>query len=158
MPDHSLSFIDLEEGVDYAVVLRPLASPLRPLQARLMRGRPEDCLRVFDAGAVWQPGGFVHESGGWSDHNEEHARERYLLLGRWDERADGDLDMTWQGLAKHAYGEVLRQRALVRRLAKLGIVREPEPYVLGPDSPNAIDRSVLLNYDELDLLLRAAGV
>lgn len=153
MPVHSLKFADLEEEIDYVVVRQPLVSPLRPLRARLIRGESEDCLRVFDPGK-----GFNHEQAGFGDHNEEHARERYYLLGRWDEPVTGHLDMTWQGLAKHAFGEVLRQRDLVQRLAKLGIVREPEPYILGPGSPNAIDRSVLLNYDELDLLLRAAGV
>ena len=153
MTAHSLLLASLEVGVNYAVMHNDSPhSPLRPMRAEVVVGESgAHLLRVFN------PDAGLANVEGWATYSAYRAG-RFKLLGRWDERADGDLEMTWQGLAKHAYGEVLRQRDLVQRLAKLGIVREPEPYVLGQDAPNAIDRSVLLNYDELDLLLRTAGV
>jgi hypothetical protein len=152
MPEDSrlIVFDRLVKEVDYAVVVRS-ARVLRPLHARLLSGDPEDCLRVDFPEDVRGP-----EWPGWTDANEDRARNEYWLVGRWDEPC-GIRDMTWQGLAKHAYGEVLRQHDLVARLARVGIVRSPEPYVLDSDAPNAVERSVILNFDELDQLLRAAN-
>lgn len=144
--------LDLDEakGIDHAVVRRnaPEGSPLRPLRARLVENSTDGrSMRVFDP------------DGRFYDLRLISEMRQFRYLGRWNDRALSfrDLDMTWQGLAAQAYGEVLRQRDLVVRLARVGIVRSPEPYIIDADSPNAIERSVILNYDELDMLLRAAN-
>lgn len=83
-----------------------------------------------------------------------------VLHGKWEDKANhGDTEMTWGQLAAHHYGEVLRQRELVDRLAKVGIVREPEPYNNHQEPiVSAARRTLHLNYDELDILLTRAGV
>jgi hypothetical protein len=52
---------------------------------------------------------------------------------------------------------VLRQRELVERLAKVGIQRAPEHYLPHKNTANAVERSLVLNYDEIDLILTKAG-
>jgi hypothetical protein len=145
MPEDSFAIDDLEVGVDYAVAFR--STPQRPLLATVLIG--DDGSRQL---CVHHPDPEIMVISLWTEADFAVVR----LLGRWDDPS-GVLDMTWQGLAKHAYGEVLRQRDLVARLARVGIVRSPEPYVLDEDSPNAVRRSMILNFDELDQLLRAAN-
>lgn len=86
------------------------------------------------------------------------------FLGLWDEpQVHWYLDMdeigkTWRQIAAHAYGQVLRQHELVKRLAVCGIERQPEPYILDSGAANAVERSMTLNYDELSKLLDLANV
>lgn len=143
--------MDLEAGTSYAVLLKTSLkrwqSGLRPLRGdwdgTVMRVyNPDDpldkpILRTLAVGLT--------------------------ILGRWDSKphpSAGEVyaKMTWQGVAAHAYGQVLRQRELVARLAKLGIHREPEPYVISDDTAPAVKRDLRLSFDELDFLLHRAGV
>lgn len=136
-----------EEGGTYAVLIRhrDAITPLRPLRA-VKRGK---VMFVYDP-----------------DHEDRPIIKQgaigLAILGRWTDRPGpeyGELaKMTWQGLASQAYGTVLRQRDLVERLARAGIERQPESYLFDPDGPNAVMRSLQLNYNELDRLLSMAGV
>lgn len=65
-------------------------------------------------------------------------------------------EKTWQQYAAHQLGQVLRQRDLAQRLTDFGIPRAQEEY-LPINTANAVERSLTLNYDELDKLLKAAG-
>ena len=66
---------------------------------------------------------------------------------------------TWAQVAGQQYQHVMAQRRLVERLSKVGIRRHPEPYVMGrDDQPNMVELALILSYEELDRLLRRAGV
>lgn len=84
-------------------------------------------------------------------------RAELVVLGPWQGQVmcEGKY-WTWAQYAQHLYGEVLRQRELVDRLAKLGIMREHEPYRYQELSPPVVKCSLHLNFDELDLLLGKA--
>lgn len=137
----------LVEGEIYAVALdlsdSPFISmrPLRPLKA------------------VWQ-GGVFHVIHPEHPHDPPFVcqPEDCRQLGRWSAPWTAGGGETWAGAAAHALGQVLRQHALVERLQQVGIIRAKEPYIHRPDMPNAVERSVVLNYDELDMLLTRAGV
>lgn len=86
-----------------------------------------------------------------------------FVVGLWDEimQPEGwyntEVPMTWRQYAAQQLGQVLRQRDLAQRLSDFGIPRTQEEYLLPKQSGNAVERSLTLNYDELDKLLRAAG-
>lgn len=84
-------------------------------------------------------------------------RFELVVLGPWQGQVmrEGKY-WTWAQYAQHLYGEVLRQRELVDRLAKLGIMREHELYRYQELSPPVVKCSLHLNFDELDLLLSRA--
>lgn len=142
---------DLDVGVSYAVLLRV----------------PVD---------RWEPGGLRPLRGDWDGttmrvYNPDDPTSTPILrtgavgltvLGRWDSKPHPSFgaaftNMTWQGAAKAQYGQVLRQRDLVERLGKLGIERDPEPYIVNEDSAPALRRDLRLTYEELDFLLNRAG-
>lgn len=152
LPIHSLaafSFDQTVEGEFYAalIVHSGIARmPLRPVKAI----RDGQNLLLTDPDREDKP---IIKQGGVGT----------LILGRWTDRPEeesyGELaKLTWHGIASQAYGTVLRQRVLVERLAKVGIERDPERYLFDPDGPNAVRRSLQLNYNELDRLLTQAGV
>lgn len=92
----------------------------------------------------------------------ELVNRNVIILGRWEDRvgtwySPSDEPLTWRGYVAQQYGEVLRQRELAQRLSDFGIAREPEAYLPQRNTTNAVARSLTLNYDELDMLLRGAG-
>jgi hypothetical protein len=129
---------------------------------------------------AWQPG-LRPLRGDWDGqtmrvYNPDDPLDRPILrtdavglsvLGRWDAKPHpcyGPLysRMTWQGVAAHAFGQVLRQRELVRRLASVGIERVPEPYVMldeqSAEQTSAMRRAMHFTFDEVCFLLDRAGV
>lgn len=139
---------DLEPDVPYAVTVtrqRPasfLEIPLRrPVKATWIHGMVlaiEDPLAPEDR--------LIVESG-----------LTVLVLGRWTDPMAPNEQQTWQGYAAQQLGEVLRHNYLAERLTDFGIPREAESYLPHLNTVNSVERSLKLNYDEIDQLLRAAG-
>lgn len=157
---------DLEIGVEYAV--QPFTGDWTSLPLRPCRGVP----LAADSPLVAGSRGYAELAGDrWLQvwRSDDDIPTLYLaskvhVLGQWDDRPSGPVldsplyhPMTWRQIAAHAYGEVLRHNELVDRLAKLGIERQKEPYLVTPETPSALYRSLTLNYDELDKLLTKAG-
>lgn len=136
---------ELTDGAEYAVLLY---DKLRLNWNRPLRGVWDEARHRMK---VYYPDD--------PDVAEEHSLADLVVEGGWRDkcRNGGDLRLTWRGYAAQQYAQVLRQRELAQRLTDFGIPREPEPYIITTDAPNAIERSMVLNFNELHKLLRGAG-
>jgi hypothetical protein len=147
--------MDDNEDIDYAVELRRLGAkdPLRPMRARWFLdadgSNRAPVLNIYppDGGSIVRTLGVgVNFLGLWKEPQVNYYFD------------SNEIGKTWEQIAAHAYGQVLRQRALAERLGRVGIRREPEPYILDGTEPNSVKRSMVLNFDELDMLLDLAKV
>jgi hypothetical protein len=83
-----------------------------------------------------------------------------VIVGKWtDVRGDwfAHPTWTWQQYAAQQYGQVLRHNNLADRLTDFGIPRSHETYLPTNQTGSFVDRSLVLNFDELDALLKGAG-
>lgn len=150
--------MELVPGESYAVLLHGIVrTPLRPLwgewDGRMMTVHDPD--NPIDEPILRQGAVGLEILGRWGE------AARHPAVPQAAEAAPGgrirDLTPTWRDFAAGQHHEVLRQRALVGRLAALGIHRDPEPYIIRPEASSTVLRSLQLNYDELEALLDAAG-